>query len=76
MQRHMQIVGIIDENGNIESILCTFQKPIYHKDHWPKAKKLWRYDGYRGITESEFSKVKLNKEDIEKIKKHIGEKYD
>ena len=38
-EKKIQIVGVIDRKGRIESEICTFSEPVFHKNKWPDIKK-------------------------------------
>lgn len=40
--RHEQIVGIIDNDNNIDYKICRFDNPITHNQEWKNIKKSWR----------------------------------
>jgi hypothetical protein len=71
----MQIVGIIDDNNQVQSTICTFKDPIFHERLWKNSKKRWRFNNYCGIEDSILSPVDLTDEDIKNIKIHLLERY-
>jgi len=74
MNKDEQLVGAVHKN-TVLAKKCTFANPLYHKNLYPNMKKYWRYDKYRGLEESIFSKSHLTNKDKSKIMKFILENF-
>ncbi|RPJ58256.1 MAG: hypothetical protein EHM12_08205 [Dehalococcoidia bacterium] len=74
---NIQILGIINDNNEIESVKCCLNNASeVHLKYFPyETRKLWRWNYINGVYESFLTKERITEEEIERIEDHIQKKY-
>lgn len=69
-----QIIGIIDNQGNVKSIECEMREEETHSKLFPNENKRWRYDKYFYLQESALSEP-IDYYEWQAIRHHLYEIY-